>query len=150
MKKLHPNYVPMIKKDEFVDIIMNGEYSCISADVNPDDERDKERCKDPQYVQKRRDFLRNELDKLGVKYTEIVGSYEGFEEPTFLITHDLNGKVLQRNKNNTFLVFRNGISYNTDANIIKELNRIGADCNRIVYLIVKAELWSGIIQLAKI
>lgn len=130
MKKLHPNYVPMIKKDEFMDIIMNGEYSCISADLNPNDERDKERCQDPQYVQKRREFLRKELDKLGVKYTEVVGCYKGFEEPTFLITHDLSGKVLQRDKDNTFLVLRNGVSYETDADIIKELNRIGADCNQ--------------------
>ena len=34
-------------------IIMNGEYSCISADVNPNDDRDKERCQAPEYVKKR-------------------------------------------------------------------------------------------------
>ena len=130
MKKKHPNYVPMIPKDEFIDIVMNGEYSCISADVNPNLPDDVEKCKDKKYVLKRRAFLRKKLDQLGVKYTEVVGSYMGFEEPTFLISHDLNGKVTQKQKDNCLLVFRNGLTYETNENIIKRLNTIGAICNQ--------------------
>jgi hypothetical protein len=50
--------------------------------------------------------LRKDLDGLGVKYTEIAGSY-GSEEPSFLISHTLDAKVGQKNRDNSFLVNRN-------------------------------------------
>lgn len=127
MRKLHPNYIPMIKKDQFMDIIMNGEYSCISADVNPNDQEDIERCQDPEYVKKRRELLRSELDKLGVKYTEIAGSY-GKEEQSFLISHTIDAKISQKHKDNSFLV--TGNVYSNTEGIIEKLNNLGKLCNQ--------------------
>jgi len=46
------------------------------------------------------------LDKLGVKYTEIVGNYDG-EEPSFLISHNVDSKIAQKQKDNTLLVSGN-------------------------------------------
>jgi len=35
LKKQHPNYVPFVKKDEIEQVLRDGEYTCISAGVNP-------------------------------------------------------------------------------------------------------------------
>ena len=136
MKRLHPNYVPMIKKDEFMDMILNGEYSCISAGVNPSDPMDVERCKDKKYLEKRIESLRKDLDELGVIYTEVAGCYKSKEEPSFLISHTLKSKVSQKVKDDTFLIPRNvndgkdkndeGNVYINDNDIITKLNKLGA------------------------
>ena len=46
MKELHPNYIPIVNKNNMENIIWNGEYSVISAGVNGQDPEDVEKCKD--------------------------------------------------------------------------------------------------------
>lgn len=71
--------------------------------------------------------MRKKLDELGVRYTEVAGSY-GDEEPSFLISHSIDTKVLQKHKDNTFLV--TGNVYSNTENIIEKLNHIGKLCNQ--------------------
>lgn len=127
MKAKHPNYVPIISKEDFSDVISNGEFTCISAGPNTNDPEDVERCKNHEYLRNRHESLRKDLDKLGVKYTEIVGSYGG-EEPSFMITHDLKGKVSQKKKDNSYLV--SGNQYSNEDGIIEKLNNLGKKYNQ--------------------
>ena len=128
MKQEHPNYVPIVPKDKFLDILEKGEYSCISAGINGNDPKDVENAKNnPDFIKNRTASLRKDLDKLGVKYTEITGSYGG-EEPSFMISHNLNSKTAQKEKDNTYLVSGNVYS-NTD-DIITKINELGTKYNQ--------------------
>ena len=127
LKKQHPNYVPFVKKDEIEQVLRDGEYTCISAGVNPNMPQDVENArKDKDFIKKRTENLRKDLDSLGVKYTEIAGSY-GSEQPSFLISHTLDAKVGQKNRDNSFLVNRN--KYDSHK-MIEKLNQLGAKYNQ--------------------
>ena len=129
MKSEHPNYIPMIDKNSFMDILLNGQYSCISAGVNGEDEEDVRRAQeDKNFIKHRTEQLRKDLDRLGVKYTEIVGSYFGGEEPSFMISHNLKAKTTQNQEDNSFFV--SGETRENNDNIIKELNRLGRKYNQ--------------------
>ena len=85
MKQKHPNYKPIISKENLISTLKNGEYSCISAGVNKEDPKDVQKARqNPNFIKERTTALMNDLDKLGVEYTEIVGDYDG-EEPSFLM-----------------------------------------------------------------
>lgn len=127
LKKQHPNFVPIVKKEEITKLLKDGEYSCISAGVNPRMPEDIENAKkDKNFIKNRTESLRKDLDRLGVKYTEIAGSY-GSEEPSFLISHTLDAKVNQKNRDNSFLVNRNKYESNR---IISQLNKLGEKYNQ--------------------
>ena len=127
MKHLHPNYVPMINKKEFENLLHHGEYSCISAGANPNNPQDVQNSKKPDFIKNRTESLRKDLDNLGVKYTEITGFYGG-EQPSFLISHTLNAKIAEKKPSNTLLV--SGNKYRNDKNIISKLNQLGKKYNQ--------------------
>ena len=127
LQKKHPNFVPIISKDDLMKILKDGEYTCISAGINNESESDIENAKrDKDFIKKRTEQLRSDLDKLGVKYTEIAGSYGG-EEPSFLISHSLEAKVGQKNRDNSFLINRNKYDNNK---MIEALNKLGEKYNQ--------------------
>ena len=97
----HPNFVPIVNKQKLVNVIKNGEYSVISAGMNPEDREDVHRArKDRDFIRLRTEELRKDLDALGVKYTEVAGSYGG-EETSFLISHDYIAKAAERPRGKT-------------------------------------------------
>lgn len=126
LKEKHPNFVPIVKKNIIQHTIKHGIYSVISAGVNFADPNDVKRSKiDPEFIRKRTESLRNDLDSLGVRYTEIIGSYDG-EEPSFLISHDIRTKAEEKDGNKMIMVH----DYGSHGNIIKELNRLGEKYNQ--------------------
>jgi hypothetical protein len=128
MKEIHPNYIPIVRKETMENIIWNGEYSVISAGVNGQDPEDVEKCKNPEFVKKRHEELRRDLDKLGVKYTEVVGNYGDGEEMSFMVSTTLDAKVCQKKPDNCYMI--SGNVYETDENIIKKLNNLGKKYNQ--------------------
>lgn len=128
LKQNHPNYIPIVPKKTFDYLIQNKEYSCISAGINPNSQEDINNAKkDPDFIKNRTEQLRKDLDKLGVKYTEIVGNYDG-EEPSFLISHNVDSKIAQKQKDNTLLV--SGNNYQNNNKIIEKLNQLGKKYNQ--------------------
>lgn len=126
MKANHPNYCPIVKKHIIQHTIQHGTYSVISAGVNPEIPEDKMMAdKDPEFIKKRTAALRNDLDKLGVKYTEVLGSYGG-EEVSFLIAHDLDSKASQKQDDNKFMVH----DYGKHGDIVRQLNKLGEKYNQ--------------------
>ena len=127
LQEKHPNFKPLMKKETIMQLLADGEYTCISAGINPKSESDIENAqRDKNFIKKRTEQLRNDLDKLGVEYTEIAGSY-GSEETSFLISHTLEAKVGQKNRDNAFLVNRNKYG---NKNIIEELDKLGEKYNQ--------------------
>lgn len=127
MKKKHPNYVPIVKKDDIQKTLTQGEYTIISAGVNPNMPEDVENAKkDKDFIKNRTESLKKDLDKLGVKYTEIAGSYGG-EEPSFLISHTMKAKVGQKKHDNSYFVKRNEYG---NPSMIKKLNNLGKKYNQ--------------------
>lgn len=127
LKKKHPNFEPIVRKDDIEQVLKHGEYSCISAGINPEMPEDIENAKkDKNFIKNRTEALRKDLDRLGVKYTEITGSY-GSEEPSFLISHTLEAKVGQKNRDNSFFVKRN--KYDAK-DMVKKLNALGTKYNQ--------------------
>ena len=118
----------MSKKETMENIIWNGEYSVISSGVNSKDPIDVENCKNPYFVKQRHESLRKDLDKLGVKYTEVVGNYGDGEEMSFLVSTTLDAKVCQKKPDNSYLI--SGNVYETDGEIIKKLNKLGEKYNQ--------------------
>ena len=128
MKKEHPNYIPIVKKETMENIIWNGEYSVISAGVNGKDPEDVEKCKNPEFVRQRHEQLRKDLDNLGVKYTEVVGNYGDGEEMSFMVSTTLDAKVCQKKPDNCYMI--SGNTYETDGDIIRKLNSLGKKYNQ--------------------
>ena len=127
LQEKHPNFKPLMKKETIMQLLQHGEYSCISAGINPKSKEDKERARnDKNFIKNRTEQLRNDLDALGVEYTEIAGSY-GSEETSFLISHTLDAKVGQKNRDNSFLINRNKYD---NRNIIEELDKLGEKYNQ--------------------
>lgn len=127
MKRLHPNYIPITKKHEIEHVIQHGTYSVISAGVNTKDAKDIENAKkDPNFIKNRTKALMTDLDKLGVRYTEVAGKYDD-EEVSFLITHDLDAKASEKEAEKPSLMINN---YNGHADIIKKLNKLGEKYNQ--------------------
>ena len=71
MKQEHPNYVPIVPKDKFLDILEKGEYSCISAGINGNDPKDVENAKNNP------DFI-----LLGIDRDEPIDKVQSFIETT--------------------------------------------------------------------
>ena len=42
LQKKHPNFVPIIEKDDLMKILKSGEYTCISAGINTKSKKDIE------------------------------------------------------------------------------------------------------------
>ena len=129
-KLKHPNYIPILSKKSFEDTLFNGEYSCISVGLNPEElkqmqnlsEKEREKQLGKLYEQKI-NALKDDLDQLGIHYTEVVGDY-GEEEPSFMISHTLKAKC--ENEDNSILVEREP---NRD-DVIKALNKLGKKYNQ--------------------
>jgi hypothetical protein len=81
-----PNQITL-SKEQLNTVLSDGFYSVISAGRNPNnaDEANLDPT-DPKFKE-RHEQLRQDLDKLGFKYTEVVGHYGG-EEPSFLVFHE--------------------------------------------------------------
>lgn len=129
-KKKHPNYIPILNKKSFEDTLFNGEYSCISVGLNPEElkqiqdlsKEELEKELEKLYEQKI-NALKDDLDQLGVQYTEVAGDY-GAEEPSFMISHTLKAKC--ENEDNSILVERKP----DRDDVIKKLNALGKKYNQ--------------------
>lgn len=131
MKTKHPHYRPMIPKHEFERLLFNGEYSCISAGPNGEEEQ-RLNERNPEFFRKRTEELRKDLDRLGVEYTEIVGSYKGGEEISFLVSHSLRSSAESIDKSKgvpTLMVGGNEYSGDRER-VIRELNKLGEKYNQ--------------------
>lgn len=129
LQQKHPNFQPLVKKQELQKTILQGRYSVISAGFNPNDQKQNlAKEKDPKafkkFINDRTQSLRKDLDELGVKYTEIIGSYDG-EQPSFLISHDYDTKGSQKPNDNTSLMVMGG-----SGDLVKKLNKLGQKYNQ--------------------
>jgi len=84
--KKFPHHVKLTKID-LEKTLSHGHYSLISAGRNPNDPKEAKMARDDEFFHKRHEELRNELEKNGFYYTEVVGHYDGLEN-TFLVFHD--------------------------------------------------------------
>lgn len=85
-KKHYKNQVRMTKQ-ELQDTLTKGNYTIISAGRNPNNPEEAKREPDDEFFHKRHEQLQDELESLGVPYTQVVGHYGG-KEPSFLVVHD--------------------------------------------------------------
>ena len=84
--KVYKNHVHLTKLD-LKRTLSHGHYTLISAGLNPKDPKESKMKPDDEFFHKRHEQLRDELENKGLRYTEVVGHYEG-KEPTFLVFHD--------------------------------------------------------------
>lgn len=84
--KQYPNKITL-SKEELNNTLSNGFYSVISAGRNPNNSDEAGLDPNDPKFKARHEELRGDLEKLGYKYTEVVGHYGG-EEPSFLIFHE--------------------------------------------------------------
>ena len=79
----------VLSREKLEKTLSNGYYTIMSAGQNPNDPKEKERDRSDSFFHKRHEELRDELEKKGLKYTEVVDNYDGIED-SFLIFHDRN------------------------------------------------------------
>lgn len=132
LKQNHPNFQPLVNKEELQKTIKQGKYSVISAGFNPNDKKQESFKKsDPKgfkkFIKQRTQSLRKDLDKLGVKYTEVIGSYDG-EQPSFLISHDWETKGAEKPNENISMMVMN--DYGDSDDLVKQLNKLGQKYNQ--------------------
>lgn len=76
-----------LDKAKLQETLTKGHFSIISAGRNPSDPKEAMLKPDDGFFHKRHEQLRDELEKAGLQYTEVVGHYGG-EESSFLVFHD--------------------------------------------------------------
>ena len=85
-KKVYKHHVVLDKK-ALEDTLSHGYFSIVSAGRNPNDPKEEKMKPDDEFFHKRHDELKNELEKLGLNYTDAVGHYRG-KEPSYIVFHD--------------------------------------------------------------
>jgi hypothetical protein len=108
-----------LKRDELKRTLDSGYYSLISAGRNSRDAQEKGMKPDDQFFRERHLALRDDLEKAGLKYTEVVGHYDG-EEPSFMVFHD--GQDLTDQTVGRFMVHHRGPR---DFSTTRTLDRLG-------------------------
>jgi hypothetical protein len=76
-----------LSKKQLNRTLSKGHFSIISAGRNPSDPKEAKMKPDDEFFHKRHSELRDELEKKGLKYTEVVGHYSG-KETSFMVFHD--------------------------------------------------------------
>lgn len=88
-KKVYKNHVSL-SKPELEKTLSKGHFTILSAGRNPNDPNDPKEKKlkpDDEFFHERHEKLKDELEKGGFKYTEVVGHYGG-KESSLLVMHD--------------------------------------------------------------
>jgi len=88
-KKIKYPNMRRISKKELETTLSKGYYTIISAGKNPDDPKESGLSEDSDFFKKRQESLQNDLEKSGVKYTEVIGQYKGSER-SFMVLHEDN------------------------------------------------------------
>ena len=88
-KQYAPKNMVHLIKQKLNNVLNKGTYSIISAGRNPSHEKEGKMPANHKYFAKRHEKLRNDLEKANMKYTEVMGVYDG-EEPSFLVLHKHN------------------------------------------------------------
>ena len=86
VKKEYKHHV-VLGKDELKHTLSHGYFSIVSAGRNPNDKKEEKMKVDDEFFHKRHEELRDELEKHGLKYTEVIGHYGG-KETSFLVLHE--------------------------------------------------------------
>lgn len=114
------HFVPT--KEQLQHSLTKGHYSIISAGRNSNNPDESKLPEDHEMFKKRHEELRKDLEKLGAKYTEVVGHYGG-KESSFLVLHDYDQKMLDKQHKKSFVVHH--INEEEAKKKIEELNKLG-------------------------
>jgi hypothetical protein len=76
-----------LDKPKLKETLSHGHFSIISAGRNPNDPHEAAMSPDAEFFHHRHENLRGELERRGLRYTEVVGHYGG-KESSFLVFHD--------------------------------------------------------------
>lgn len=74
-------------KDDLKSTLSKGHYSIVSAGRNPNDPKEAKMDPDDPFFHERHEKLKDELEKRGFRYTDVVGHYGG-KEASFMVFHD--------------------------------------------------------------
>lgn len=85
-----------LSKKELLHRLKHGTYSIVSAGRNPVHTEEEKLHPDHDKFKARHEELRSELQKRGMKYTEVEGHYGG-KEKSFLVYHHDDGEKPKRN-----------------------------------------------------
>jgi hypothetical protein len=118
-----------LKKEELHKILGSGYYSIVSGGRNGQDPKEKALKPDDPFFQERNLSLRDDLERAGLKYTEVVGHYDEKDpsatESSFLVFHD--GRDLTPKTANSFMVHHRGPR---DFSATRTLDRLGEKYNQ--------------------
>jgi len=118
-----------LKKEELHKTLNEGYYSLVSGGKNGNDSKEKGMKPDDPFFRERHLALRDDLEKNGLRYTEVVGHYDDQNpkntESTFLVFHD--GKNLTDKTAGKFLVHHRSPR---DFSTTRLLDRLGEKYNQ--------------------
>ena len=118
-----------LKKDELHKTLSEGYYSLVSGGKNGKDPKEEKMKPDDPFFHERHLALRDELEKNGLRYTEVVGHYNDDNpqdtESTFMVFHD--GKNLTDKTAGKFLVQHRSAR---DFSTTRLLDRLGEKFNQ--------------------
>jgi hypothetical protein len=114
-----------LKKEDLKKTLDDGHYSILSAGRNYRDEKESKMQPTDSYFHDRTLALRDDLEKSGVKYTEVVGVYDSLE-PSFMVLHNYEKDFDEKTARN-YMVHHNGVN---DKHVMKTVNRLGQKYNQ--------------------
>jgi len=108
-----------LDKAKLQETLTQGHFSIISAGRNPNDPKEAMLKPDDEIFHKRHEELRQELEKNGLQYTEVVGHYGG-EESSFLVFHD-GTEITPKTQKAMMVHHRDDAEAKSHRNIVAEL-----------------------------
>jgi hypothetical protein len=118
--KVYKTHVRLTKLD-LKKTLSHGHFSVISAGRNPDDSKESKMKPDDEFFHKRHEQLRDELEKRGLRHTEVVGHYGG-KETSFLVFHD-DTELTPKTQKSVIVHHHNAEELNKNRKVIEELGK---------------------------
>lgn len=110
-----------LDKAKLQETLTKGHFSIISAGRNPSDPKEAMLKPDDEFFHKRHEQLRDELDKSGLPFTEVVGHYGG-EESSFLVFHD-DTELTPKTQKAIMVTHRNETEAKQHRKIVEQLGK---------------------------
>lgn len=120
VKHIKPKNHAILDKNLLKEVLDKGYFTILSAGPNFRDNVENKMKKDDEYFHERHLALRDELERTGMPYTEVMGHYEG-EEPSFLVFHDKVEMTPKTSK--SFMVHHDKKSFNKQRKVMEELGK---------------------------